>query len=96
MFFTLDCLHGTISFHHSDMFFFQLNIFYFERIFDLLKLGRKASSQGGLSGWLKNGTVLVCFIFPRFEINADRNLNIEGSAEKLVALVLSKIRAFIT
>ena len=66
MFFTLDCLHGTISFHHSDMFFFQLNIFYFERIFDLLKLGRKASSQGGLSGWLKNGTVLVCFHFSTF------------------------------
>ena len=59
MFFTLDCLHGTISFHHSDMFFFQRNIFYFERIFDLLKLGRQASSQGGLSGWLKNETVCL-------------------------------------
>ena len=32
----------------------------------------------------------------RSEINADRNLNIEGSAENLVALVLSKIRTFIT
>ena len=32
----------------------------------------------------------------RSEVNADRNLNIEGSAEKLLALVLSKIRTFIT
>ena len=31
----------------------------------------------------------------RSEVNADRNLNIEGSAEKLVALVLRKTHTFI-
>ena len=47
-------------------------------------------------GGSKTVRYLCVFIFPRFEVNADRNLNIERSAEKLVALVLSKIRAFIT
>ena len=61
---------------------------YFERIFDLLKLGHQASSQRGVSvGGSKTGRCLCVFIGQRFELNVDRNLNVEGSAEKLVALV---------
>ena len=38
----------------------------------------------------------IIFSCLRSEVNVDRNLNIEGSADKLVALVLTKMCVYIT
>ena len=44
-------------------------------------------------GGSKAGQCLCVFIGQRFELNVDRNLNVEGSAEKLVALTFRDLRA---
>ena len=88
---TRRCLHGFI-FSRSSTDCDRNTCF--ERIFDLLKLGRQASSQRGVSvGGSKTGRCLCVFIGQRFELNVDRNLNVEGSAEKLVALTFRDLRA---
>ena len=56
----------------------------------------KLLPRGVSVGGSKTRRCLCIFIGQRFELNVDRNLNVEGSAEKLVALIFIRTRTKIT